>query len=76
MYLPGCVLSVSFINLYTQQASMPREADTHVRVTEETWKRLNARKGPGDSFEDVIRTMLDELEADSEGNPNSAAATN
>jgi predicted CopG family antitoxin len=39
---------------------MGREADTHIRVTEETWKELNQRKGPGDSFEDVISRLLDE----------------
>lgn len=53
---------------------MPREADTHIRVTEETWKRLNARKGPGDSFDDVINDLLDLHEEAGEGNPNMAMA--
>jgi predicted CopG family antitoxin len=35
-------------------------ADTvTVRVSEETWSRLNQRKGPGDSFDDVISEVLD-----------------
>jgi predicted CopG family antitoxin len=37
---------------------MPRKADTHIRVTEETWSRLNRLKGPGDSFNDVIEALL------------------
>ena len=41
---------------------MPREADTHIRVSSETWTRLTARKKPGDSFDDVIKEALDELE--------------
>lgn len=31
-----------------------------VEVKRETWKRLNMRKQPGDSFDDVIVRMLDE----------------
>lgn len=34
-----------------------------VKVSDETWQRLNARKEPGDTFEDVIRRMLDETDA-------------
>lgn len=30
-----------------------------VRVSDETWKRLNQRKEPGDSFDDVISRLLD-----------------
>lgn len=37
-----------------------RNADTHIRVSEETWTRLNRRKGPGDSFDDVLRELLEE----------------
>lgn len=50
---------------------MTRKADQHVRVTEDTWKELNQRKGPGDSFDEVIRRLLDAAEAakeDEEGN--------
>jgi len=38
---------------------MGRNADTHIRVTEETWQELNQKKGPGDSFDDVITQLLD-----------------
>lgn len=40
--------------------TMPK--DTSIGVNEPTWKRLNARKGPGDDFEAVINDALDELE--------------
>jgi len=43
---------------------MNRKADTHIRVQESTWSRLNARKRPGDSFDDVIVRLLDEAEDD------------
>lgn len=33
---------------------------TAVKVTHDTWKRLNARKSPGDTFEDVIQDLLDD----------------
>jgi predicted CopG family antitoxin len=33
----------------------------HVRVSKETWQDLNARKEPTDSFNDVIRRLLDEV---------------
>jgi hypothetical protein len=47
-----------------------RNADTHIRVSEETWTRLNRRKGPGDSFDDVLRELLDEeQEAAREASP-------
>ncbi|MDL0133556.1 DUF7557 family protein [Halobacterium salinarum] len=52
---------------------MAREAENHIRVSDETWKRLNRRKEPGDSFEEVITRLLDETE-DGEGNLNPAAA--
>jgi len=39
-----------------------RKADQHIRVSEETWTRLNRRKGPGDSFDDVLRELLEEEE--------------
>lgn len=41
---------------------MSRKAETHIRVREETWQRLNKRKGPGDSFDDVIVGLLNEVE--------------
>lgn len=39
---------------------MERNADTHIRVSEQTWRDLNQLKGPGDSFDDVIRDLLDD----------------
>jgi predicted CopG family antitoxin len=35
---------------------------TTVEVKTETWKQLNERKEPGDSFDDVISKMLAETE--------------
>jgi len=34
--------------------------DTQIRVKDETWQELNARKQPGDSFDDVIQRLIDE----------------
>jgi predicted CopG family antitoxin len=42
----------------------PDTGDTNVRVKIETWQRLNSRKRPGDSFDDVITDLLDQAEAD------------
>jgi len=39
---------------------MSRDADKHIRVTTETWRELNQRKQPGDSFEDVLQRLLSE----------------
>jgi len=39
---------------------------TTVSVDDETWKRLNRRKGPGDSMDDVIRDLLDTAEEQEE----------
>jgi predicted CopG family antitoxin len=39
-----------------------------VRVSSETWSRLNRRKRPGDTFNDVIVRLLDADEnGDSDG---------
>lgn len=38
---------------------MPSE-DAVIRVSGSTWKELNQRKTPGDSFDDVIQDLLDE----------------
>jgi predicted CopG family antitoxin len=35
---------------------------TTVNVKNETWKRLMLRKEPGDSFDDVIQSLLDDVE--------------
>ena len=34
------------------------DGETRVRVSKETWQRLNAHKEPGDSFNDVIDRLL------------------
>lgn len=39
---------------------MAREADNHIRVTDDVWSDLNARKKPGDSFNDVITRLLED----------------
>lgn len=31
-----------------------------VKVSEETWRRLNARKEPGDTFDDVVQDLLEQ----------------
>lgn len=33
-------------------------ADNQIKVSDDTWRRLNARKEPGDTFEDVIQRLL------------------
>ena len=33
-----------------------------LKVSEETWRRLNARKKPGDTFEDVVQRLLEEAD--------------
>ena len=32
---------------------------TSIQVRNETWQELNARKQPGDTFDDVIQRLLD-----------------
>jgi len=39
---------------------MSRDAEQHIRVSTETWRELNQRKQPGDSFEDVLQRLLSE----------------
>lgn len=50
-------------------AHLPRMSgdSVNIRIKRDTWKRLNSRKGPGDSFDDVISRLLDSDEAN-EGN--------
>jgi len=40
------------------------EAKESIKVTPENWRRLNARKEPGDSFNDVVARLLDEHESE------------
>jgi predicted CopG family antitoxin len=44
--------------------------DVNIRIKRETWRELHNRKTPGDSFDDVIRRVLDEHDklTDAEGN--------
>lgn len=51
---------------------MPDDDITTVKVSKDTWRRLNIRKTPGDSFDDVIADLLEQVEAQ-EGNPKTAA---
>lgn len=37
---------------------MPLE--NHIRVSKETYKELNSRKDQGDSFDDVIQSLLED----------------
>ena len=41
-------------------SDMARKSDTHIRVSEDTWTELNKRKRPGDSFDDVIKRLLED----------------
>lgn len=38
---------------------MPDETTT-IEVSRDTWKQLNGMKQPGDSFDDVIQSQIDE----------------
>lgn len=35
-------------------------ADHHVKVSRDTWKELNAKKEPGESFDEVLQRLIDE----------------
>ena len=44
---------------------MGTDSDRHgVKVSPETWQRLNARKRPGDTFDDVVQRLLADEDAD------------
>jgi len=36
----------------------------NIKISDETWRRLNVRKRPGDTFEDVVERLLDEAPCD------------
>ncbi|QRG24104.1 hypothetical protein HrrHm2_065 [Halorubrum virus Humcor2] len=38
------------------------EQKTTVTVSRDTWKKLQMRKEPGDSFDDVISDLIEEVE--------------
>jgi len=66
------ITTVTKCNIYTSspylRMSMSRDADKHIRVTEDTWIELNQQKRPGDSFDDVIQRLL---EKETESRPES-----
>lgn len=37
--------------------------DTNIRIKRETWERLRDRKGPGESFDEVISGLIEESES-------------
>lgn len=37
---------------------------TNIKLHDKTWKRLNSRKEPGDSFNDVVSRLLDQTEVE------------
>jgi predicted CopG family antitoxin len=43
-----------------------RNDATTVRIRNDTWKRLNARKEQGDTFDDVLNRLLDETKGNSD----------
>lgn len=43
--------------------------DTSIRIKKDTWRRLRDRKGPGDSFDEVIDELLDDVEDAAEAQP-------
>jgi predicted CopG family antitoxin len=38
-------------------------SQTTIQIADETWQRLDDRKGRGESFDDVVRDLLDAQEA-------------
>ena len=38
--------------------------DTNIRIKTDTWDRLRQRKGPGESFDEVLQDLLSEAEED------------
>ncbi|PSQ19576.1 hypothetical protein BRD00_01560 [Halobacteriales archaeon QS_8_69_26] len=39
---------------------------TTIQVSSDTWRELNSRKEPGDSFDDVIQRLLEGADEDEE----------
>ena len=40
------------------------EKKKHIKVSKESWIRLNQLKEPGETFDDTIKKLLDEHEED------------
>jgi hypothetical protein len=53
---------IVYIGADATAGRMARNADHQIRVSEATWHQLHRRKGPGDSFNDVLERLLDEVE--------------
>lgn len=45
---------------------MGRDATEHIRVRPQTWQELNARKRPGESFDDVLRRILNDEDCEAD----------
>lgn len=56
-------IGYKFICFPPKEMLMTRDATEVIRVTPETWQRLNARKEPGDTFNDVVERLLNDAEA-------------
>jgi len=50
--------------------------DTTVRVHRSTWRQLHERKDPGDSMDDVLAELLDEVGHQEDSEPVDADAPN
>lgn len=66
--MPVCLRNVTVISHMSSDK-------TTVTVDNETWKRLTLRKEPGDSFDDVIRGLLDEADKQDEKNGDNERVT-
>lgn len=55
---------------------MADDEDVNIRIKRNTWQELHNRKGPGDSFDDVIQRLLEKAEGveQDEGNLGTATA--
>lgn len=49
------------VNLY-HMAIIGLPMGTQIRVSDDTWQRLNRRRMPGDTFEDVVQDLLSDAE--------------
>ena len=38
------------------------DTDTTIRIKRDTWRRLRDRKGPGESFDEVLTEILDDAD--------------
>jgi hypothetical protein len=52
------------LTMLTLEETMPSHDNQRIRVSQETWRRLNARKQPGDTFDDVVSRLLSDGSSD------------